>query len=229
MDEHSQLHFNASEVVRDTILGLSDGLTVPFALAAGLTGAIAASSLIVTAGMAEIAAGAISMGLGGYLAARSEADHYVRELRVEEREVAERPDRAAEATLTMLTGYGLQPQEAQHVLDGLRENSHAWVDFMLLNELGLDRPDNKRALISAVTIGGAYVVGGIVPLLPYFFVTDAKDALWPSIILTLTALGLFGIFKAWAAHTNRWLSALQTMLVGGAAAAAAYWIASLFS
>src|SRR5579859_3346860 len=175
--EHSEKHFTASDTVRDVVVGMSDGLTVPFALAAGISGAIAVSHLIVTAGLAEIAAGSIAMGLGGYLAGRSESEHYASERRREEAEVESVPEVEAREVEQIFAGYGLTPEESAPVVRGLRGRPQAWVDFMMRFELGLEKLDPRRALISAATIGGSYALGGIVPLAPYIVVSDAHTAL----------------------------------------------------
>jgi vacuolar iron transporter family protein len=222
-------HFTASASVRDIIIGMSDGLTVPFALAAGLTGAIAASSLVVTAGLAEMVAGAISMGLGGYLAARSDAEHYLRERGVEEREVNTVPNREEQEIVDIFAKYGVGEEQSRPIVEVFRTNHKAWIDFMMSNELGLSEPSPRRARISALTIGGSYIVGGIVPLAPYFFVHNARQALIPSVIVTAIALFIFGYFKAYASGTNAFRSAVETIVVGGIAATAAFMLARLIS
>src|SRR6266403_725600 len=182
---HSERHFTGNQIVRDLVLGMADGLTVPFALAAGLTGAIETTWIIVVAGLAEVAAGAIAMGLGGYLAARSEAAHYESERTREQHEVREKPE--AEV-VEVLEGYGVKAEEARPLVDSLRRNPQGWVDFMMRFELGLERPDPRRALRSAVTIGGAYAVGGLIPLWPYMILGRASTALGVSTAVTLCAL-----------------------------------------
>ncbi len=164
--EHSEKHFTASDTVRDVVVGMSDGLTVPFALTAGISGAIAISHFVVTAGLAEIAAGSIAMGLGGYLAGRSESEHYASERRREESEVKSVPDVEAREVEEIFEGYGLTSEEIAPVVQGLRRRPQAWVDFMMRFELGLEKPGLRRAIISAATIGGSYALGGIVPLAP---------------------------------------------------------------
>ena len=160
---HIERHFTSSEVVRDVVIGMSDGLTVPFALAAGLTGAAATTSIIVTAGLAEIAAGAIAMGLGGYLAAKSDAEHYAKEREREKREVAEIPHEEMREVAEVFLEYGLTQEQTWPIVEALRRQPRKWVDFMMRFELGLEKPDPKRAMMSAMTIGGAYAVGGFVP------------------------------------------------------------------
>src|SRR6266481_4827880 len=172
---HTERHFTAGETVRDIVIGMSDGLTVPFALAAGLTGlATATTGIIVTAGLAEIAAGSIAMGLGGYLAAKSDAEHYASEQRREQKEVAEIPEEEMEEVAQVFRGYGLTKEQVAPVVHALSERPKAWVDFMMRFELGLEEPKPDRARISALTIGGAYVAGGFLPLAPYIFIRNAQ-------------------------------------------------------
>jgi VIT1/CCC1 family predicted Fe2+/Mn2+ transporter len=225
---HVEHHFTAGESVRDIVIGMSDGLTVPFALAAGLTGAVSATRIIVTAGLAEIAAGSIAMGLGGYLAARSDADHYASERRREEREVVELPDREREEVADVFRGYGLGDEEIAPVLRAFAARPKAWVDFMMRFELGLEAPERGRALTSALTIAGAYIAGGLIPLSPYILVAhDTGRALNVSVAVTLLALLAFGYVKARFTGAKPWKSGFQTLFVGGLAAAAAFALAKL--
>src|SRR5256886_12149958 len=174
---HIERHFTSSEVVRDIVIGMSDGLTVPFALAAGLTGAINSTGIIVTAGLAEIAAGSIAMGLGGYLAAKSDAEHYAKEREREKREVAEIPHEEMREVAEVFQEYGLTHEETWPLVEALRRQPKKWIDFMMRFELGLEKPDPKRALTSAITIGGAYIAGGFIPLAPYILIRNASRAL----------------------------------------------------
>jgi vacuolar iron transporter family protein len=223
---HIEQHFTAGESVRDVVIGMSDGLTVPFALAAGLTGAVSATHVIVTAGLAEIAAGSIAMGLGGYLAARSDADHYASERRREEHEVVALPERERDEVAEVFRGYGLGDEEIAPVLRALEARPRAWVDFMMRFELGLEEPQPARALRSALTIAGAYIAGGLVPLAPYILIPgDTGRALGFSISVTLAALLVFGYVKGRFTGTRPWRSGAQTLLVGGLAAAAAFVLA----
>jgi len=215
--------------VRDVVIGMSDGLTVPFALAAGLTGAIASSHIILTAGFAEIAAGSIAMGLGGFLAARSDAEHYASERLREEREIVTVPDVEAQEVQDIFRSYGLTDGESASVVESLRQRPQDWVDFMMRFELGLEKPEPGRALKSALTIALAYVVGGIIPLSAYLVFADAHRALWVSVGVTLVALGVFGGIKGRFTGTPVIRSGLQTTLIGGLAAAAAFIIARLIS
>jgi vacuolar iron transporter family protein len=225
---HIEHHFTAGESVRDLVIGMSDGLTVPFALAAGLTGAVSATRIIVTAGLAEIAAGSIAMGLGGYLAARSDADHYASERRREEREVVELAEREREEVADVFRDYGLGDEEIAPVLRAFEARPRAWVDFMMRFELGLEAPEPGRALRSALTIAGAYVAGGLIPLSPYMLVPhDTGRALGLSVAVTLVALLVFGYVKGRFTGAKPWMSGLQTLLVGGLAAAAAFALARL--
>jgi VIT1/CCC1 family predicted Fe2+/Mn2+ transporter len=226
---HIEKHFTGSETVRDVVIGMSDGLTVPFALAAGLTGAIQATNIIVTAGLAEIAAGSIAMGLGGYLAAKSDAEHYFSEKVREETEVRDIPDVEAQEVSDILQTYGMNEEESKPVVDAIRKKPQAWVDFMMKFELGLEKPNPKRALISAITIAGAYIIGGFIPLGPYIFSGSVKLALTLSVIITLIALAVFGFVKGHFTGTSKIKSALQTVLIGGIAATAAFILARLIS
>ena len=226
---HAERHFTGGDFVRDTVIGMADGLTVPFALAAGLTGAIESTGLIVTAGIAEIAAGSIAMGLGGYLAARSQAEHYAKERHREQTEVREKPVEEMEEITEIFARYGISTEESAPVVNALRRHPQAWIDFMMRFELGLERPDPRRALVSAVTIGGAYVAGGLIPLLPYMTLGSARPALVVSAVVTLIALGVFGYVKGRFTGLAPWRSALQTVLIGGLAAGAAFTLARLLS
>ncbi len=228
-DLHIEKHFTGSETVRDIVIGMSDGLTVPFALAAGLTGAIQATNIIVTAGLAEIAAGSIAMGLGGYLAARSDSEHYFSEKLREETEVRDIPDIEAQEVSDILQNYGMNEDESKPVVEAIRKKPKEWVDFMMRFELGLEEPNPKRALISAITIAGAYIVGGFIPLGPYIFAGSVKLALALSVIITVIALAVFGFVKGHFTGTSKIKSALQTVLIGGLAASVAFILARLIS
>lgn len=226
---HLEKHFTAGEFVRDAVIGMSDGLTVPFALAAGLSGAISASKLIVTAGLAEVAAGSIAMGLGGFLAARGDAEHFVAERKREEAEIREKPAAERAEVQEVFENFGLSASQAAQVTHSLSQNPEKWVDFMMRFELGLEEPEPSRAWKSALTIAGAYIAGGFVPLSPYFFEAQAQDALPLSIGLTLLALAVFGYVKGRFTGTGAMRSALQTVFVGGVAAGAAFFIARAIS
>jgi len=226
---HVEQHFTAGAVVRDAVIGISDGLTVPFALAAGLSGAVDTTALVVTAGLAEIAAGSIAMGLGGYLAGKSDVEHYANERAREELEIAEKPDVEAAEVMELLQSHGLTAEESAPVVQALRQRPAAWRDFMLRFELGLQQPDPARARTSAFVIGGAYVAGGFIPLLPYMSTASVSAALPWSVGVTLLALGVFGFVKGRFTGARPWKSALQTMLIGGLAAAAAFAIARAVS
>jgi vacuolar iron transporter family protein len=222
---HVEHHFTASATVRDVVIGMADGLTVPFALAAGLTGAISHTGIIVTAGLAEIAAGSIAMGLGGYLAGRSDAEHYASEREREHREVRGKPAAEAKEVRDIFREYGLSDEEIEPILRSFEKRPQEWIDFMMRFELGLEKPDPRRALRSALTIGGAYALGGLIPLGPYILLDDVGNALKISIVLTLAALAAFGYVKGRFTGSRPWKSALQTTLIGGVAASAAFAIA----
>jgi VIT1/CCC1 family predicted Fe2+/Mn2+ transporter len=227
--KHIERHFTASEIVRDIVIGMSDGLTVPFALAAGLSGAVNSSAIIITAGLAEIAAGSIAMGLGGYLAAKSDAEHYRSERAREKQEIVQIPKEEMAEVAAIFSSYGLSDAEAVPLVKALSERPRAWVDFMMRYELGLEQPDPKRALKSALTIAGAYLAGGLIPLSPYIILASAQTALWVSVLVTLAALLVFGYVKGHFTGTTPLRSAIQTMLIGGVAAAAAFGIARAIS
>ena len=231
---HVERHFTAGAAIRDVVIGMSDGLTVPFALAAGLTGAIDHAGIIVTAGSAEIAAGAIAMGLGGYLAAKSDAEHYLKEREREHREVIEIPEEEKREVAQVLHTYGLTKEESTPIVEALSKHPKKWVDFMMRFELGLEKPDPKRAFISAFTIAASYIAGGLIPLAPYVVTAYLKNmtvgtALLFSIGLTLVALFVFGFVKGRFTGTRPLRSALQTAMIGSVAAGAAFLIARLLS
>lgn len=226
---HVEQHFTAGDTVRDIVIGMSDGLTVPFALAAGLSGATIATRVIVTAGLAEIAAGSIAMGLGGYLAARSDAEHYANERRREEREVIEKADAERAEVDAVFRDFGMPETERARIVEALAARPTQWVDFMMRFELGLEKPDPRRALTSALTIAGAYIAGGFIPLSPYIALGSARTALLVSVVVTLIALFLFGGVKGRFTGAPIARSAFQTMLIGGLAATAAFAIARLIA
>ena len=221
---HVEKHFTASETVRDIVIGMSDGLTVPFALAAGLS-AVASSGVVVTAGFAEIAAGSIAMGLGGYLAARSDAEHYASELAREYDEIETKTDFEIRETEEILVAYGLTELESQPVVKALQKRPKDWVEFMMRFELGLEEPHPARARDSALTIALSYIGGGLIPLSPYIFMHVANEALPVSVGVTLLALGIFGYIKGRFTGSHPLRAAIQTVLIGGLAAGAAFLIA----
>ena len=227
---HVEKHFTSSETVRDIVIGMSDGLTVPFALAAGLSGAVEQTGVIVTAGFAEIAAGAIAMGLGGYLAAKTDAEHFASEQAREERETYDVPEVEAAEVAEVFREYGLDGETIERAVAAIRSDRQRWVDFMMKFELGLEPPDPKRATASAWTIAASYVVGGLVPLAPYLVLPwlglpEIRQALVGSVLVTLAALGLFGYVKGRFTTPRPWRSAWQTVAVGSVAAATAFAVA----
>lgn len=230
---HIERHFTAGDVVRDVVIGMSDGLTVPFALAAGLTGATAVltkgNGIIVTAGLAEIAAGSIAMGLGGYLAAKTDTEHYASELGREYRETVELPEIETEEVAKVFRDYGLSQEQMAPIVTAITGNQKKWVDFMMRFELGLEQPDPARASRSAGTIAASYIVGGLVPLAPYILMSEVRSALWVSVGVTLLALFVFGSIKGHFTGVAPLRGGTQTTLVGGLAAAAAFFIARLIS
>jgi predicted membrane protein (TIGR00267 family) len=225
---HVEEHFESSDLVRDIVIGMSDGLTVPFALAAGLSGAVSQTSIILTAGIAEIIAGSIAMGLGGYLSGKTEVDHYNSELRREYDEVENLPDKERHEVKEILIHYGLTEMAAENVVNELAKDKHKWVDFMMKFELGLDKPNPNRARKSAATIALSYVVGGLIPLAPYYFFNDAQMALYYSSAVTAVCLFVFGYFKSKATGQPVLMGALKVTAIGALAAAAAFAIAKLF-
>lgn len=226
--DHIESHLKSSDLLRDVVIGISDGLTVPFALAAGLSGAVDQSSIIVIAGIAEIAAGSIAMGLGGYLAGKTEQDHYSSEVKREYDEVENLRHKEIEETKDFFANIGLSPALQEQATAEIVQDKDRWVDFMMKYELGLEKPDPKRATKSALNIGLSYIAGGIIPLSPYFFISDSGDALKISVIATLICLFIFGFFKSKMTGVNPLLGALKVMFIGAVAATAAFAVAKLF-
>ena len=222
---HIESHFTGGETVRDVVIGMSDGLTVPFALAAGLSGAVASAHVVVVAGLAEIAAGSIAMGLGGFLAAKSDAEHYEQELAREKRETETIPEAEASEVSALFASYGLTEEESKPIVSVLRQKPDAWVSFMMRFELGLEEPRPGRALWSALTISGAYAVGGLVPLSPYMLLSQMHSAFLLSVTVTLLALFVFGYVKGRYTGAAPLRGAIQTLIIGALAAGAAYLIA----
>lgn len=214
-------------MLTDVVIGMSDGLTVPFALAAGLSGVVSSTSLIVIAGVAEIAAGSIAMGLGGYLAGKTEIDHYNSELKREYNEVETVPHKEKEEVKEFFAHLGLSEEVQQQAMEEMTRDKEKWVDFMMRYELGLDKPDPSRARKSAFNIGVSYVIGGIIPLSPYFFVSDGLSGLKLSAVITLVCLFVFGYFKSKLTGVHPWGGALRVMLIGAAAAGCAFGVAKL--
>jgi VIT1/CCC1 family predicted Fe2+/Mn2+ transporter len=227
--QHVEKHFTASKTIRDVVIGMSDGLTVPFALAAGLSGAVDSTRVVITAGLAEIAAGSIAMGLGGYLAARTDAEHYASERAREIKETVEIPEEEKREVAEVFQHYGLPEALANAAAHAISKNRKRWIDFMMRFELGLEEPDPRRARTSALTIACSYVAGGLVPLAPYFFFGRMATALEGSIVVTLAALLLFGYVKGHFTVKKPLRSAWQTAVVGGLAAAAAFAIAKFIA
>ncbi|HVV02598.1 MAG TPA: VIT1/CCC1 transporter family protein [Puia sp.] len=226
---HVETHMRSSAILTDIVIGMSDGLTVPFALAAGLSGAVSPShlNLIWIAGIAEIAAGSIAMGLGGYLAGRTEVDHYNSELKREYDEVREVPEKEKEEVREFFSNLGLSEDVQQQAVEEMTRDKDVWVDFMMKYELGLDKPDPQRARKSAFNIGFSYIVGGLIPLSPYFFVDDGITGLKISAMITLVCLFVFGYFKSRVTGVNPLAGALRVMIIGALAAGCAFAIARL--
>ena len=222
---NQEKHFTASDTVRDIVIGMSDGLTVPFAIAAGMTGAAVGTKVVIIAGLAEIAAGSISMGLGGYLAGKTDVEHYDVERQREEDETHQVPDVEAQEVADILNDLGLTDNEAAPIVAALRRQREKWIDFMMRFELGLERPDPQRALQSALTIAASYAISGFIPLAPYMFITNVQSALLISIMVTILTLFVFGYVKGRITGIKALRSATQTALIGGAAAGAAFGLA----
>jgi len=226
MHLHLEEHLQSSDMLSDIVIGMSDGLTVPFALAAGLSGAVSGNvSLIWIAGIAEISAGSIAMGLGGYLAGKTEQDHYNSELKKEYWELEHKREVEIHEVRKVFLDWGLSDTVAEEATQEIIKDDSRWVDFMMKHELGLEKPDPKRARKSAFNIGASYVVGGLIPLMPYFFVDDALKGLEISAMITLVCLFIFGFFKSKMTGVNPWIGGLKVTLIGAVAAAAAFGIA----
>ncbi len=222
---HHEHHLKSSDTIRDIVIGMSDGLTVPFALAAGLSGAVNSSTIVVTAGIAEIVAGSIAMGLGGFLAGRTEADHYSSELQREYQEVEKYPEREKDEVKEVFANFGLSEPLQNQIADEMAKDTDKWVDFMMRYELGLEKPEANRASKSAITIGVSYIIGGIIPLSPYFFINNSQIALYYSCGITLVCLFVFGYFKSRVTGQDPISGAFKVVVIGALAAAAAFLVA----
>lgn len=225
---HTEKHLRSSDFITDVVIGMSDGLTVPFALAAGVSSAVSSNAIVTTAGIAEVIAGSIAMGLGGYLAGKTEWDHYKSELTKEYYEVENIPDREKEEVKEIFAEYGFSNTSQIMLADELARDKDKWVKFMMKFELGLEQPDPNRASKSAATIGISYVVGGLIPLSPYFFTQTPNEGLKISAVITLICLFLFGYFKSKVTGQPLLAGALKVMIIGALAAAAAFGVAKLF-
>jgi VIT1/CCC1 family predicted Fe2+/Mn2+ transporter len=226
---HIEKHFTSGEVVRDVVIGMADGLTVPFALAAGLSGAVVSTGIIVTAGFAEIVAGSIAMGLGGYLAGKSDIEHYDSEYKREIYEIDKMLQHEKDEVVEILENYGLTQEESHPIVESLAARPKDFADFMMRFELGLEKPEPKRALQSGATIGGAYIFGGLIPLIPYILLAEAHEALFWSVAVTVVALFIFGYVKGTFTGAQPIKSAVQTCLIGSVAAAVAFLVARWIS
>jgi predicted membrane protein (TIGR00267 family) len=226
---HHEHHLKSSDTIRDIVIGMSDGLTVPFALAAGLSGAIASSGVVVTAGIAEIVAGSIAMGLGGFLAGKTEADHYASELKREYDEVERVPEEEKMEVMEVFADFGLSNQLQLQVAEEMAKDKDRWVDFMMRYELGLEKPEANRASQSAITIGLSYIVGGIIPLSPYFFIANSQQGLYYSCAITMVCLFVFGYFKSKVTGQPPISGAFKVLVIGALAAAAAFLMAKLIN
>ncbi len=227
-DHHHEEHLKSSAFITDIVIGMADGLTVPFALAAGLSGAVQSNTIVITAGIAEIVAGSIAMGLGGYLAGKTEVEHYDSELKREYDEVERLPEKEKEEVREVFRNYGISEQSQNIIVDELAKDKDQWVNFMMKFELGLEKPDTNRARNSAMTIGISYIVGGLIPLTAYFFTPTPHEGLLVSLGLTTLCLFIFGYFKSKVTGQPPIMGAIKVTLIGLAAAGAAYFVAKMF-
>lgn len=227
--KHVERHMQSSDLLTDIVIGMSDGLTVPFALAAGLSGAVDHTTIVITAGIAEIAAGSIAMGLGGYLAGKTEQDHYASELKREHEEVNLVPEKEKQEVKDIFEDLGISQELREQIAEEMAQDKQKWVDFMMKYELGLDEPNPKRARNSALNIGLSYVIGGLIPLSPYFFTDTPITGLKYSCVITVICLFIFGFFKSKVTGQNPWWGALKVTAIGSLAAAAAFMVAKLFN
>jgi len=226
---HKEEHLGSSQFITDIVIGMSDGLTVPFALAAGLSGAVQHNSVVIMAGIAEIVAGSIAMGLGGYLAGKTEQEHFESELKREYDEVETIPEKEKGEVKMIFAQYGLNESTQTIIADELAKDKDKWVDFMMRYELGLEKPDANRARNSAATIGSSYIVGGLIPLSAYFFTNTPLQGLIISAILTVICLFIFGYFKSRVTGQPALKGAIKVTLIGITAAAAAFLVAKSFN
>ena len=226
---HEEKHLKSSAFLTDIVIGMSDGLTVPFALAAGLSGAVNNNNVVITAGIAEIVAGSIAMGLGGYLAGKTEQEHYEAEVKREYEEVETVPEKEKQEIRDVFAEYGMSVTSQNIIAEELSKDKHKWVDFMMRFELGLEKPHANRARNSAATIGFSYVVGGLIPLTAYFFTDTPQDGLMVSALLTTICLFVFGYFKSKVTGQPPFFGAVKVMMIGLAAAAAAFAVAKWFN
>ncbi len=222
---HEEKHLKSSDFITDAVIGMSDGLTVPFALAAGLSGAVSSNSIILTAGVAEIVAGCIAMGLGGYLAGKTEQEHYQSELKREFEEVENVPEKEIQEVMEIFADYGISKEGQNLLATELAKDKTKWVNFMMKFELGLEEPNPNRARNSALTIGIAYFIGGLLPLSAYFFTNTPSDGLKTSLLITTICLFVFGYFKAKVTGQNPLKGAVKVTAIGLIAAGAAYFVA----
>ncbi|MFZ4544458.1 MAG: VIT1/CCC1 transporter family protein [Saprospiraceae bacterium] len=225
---HHEEHLGSSEIIKDVVIGMADGLTVPFALAAGLSGAVSDNHLIIVAGIAEIAAGAIAMGLGGYLSGQTELHHYQAELKREYWEIEHKRDWEIKEVKDIFLEMGLSETVADEATSELIKDDKKWVDFMMRHELGLEEPDERRASKSAFNIGISYIIGGIIPLAAYFLTDTPHQGLLYSSIITLICLFIFGYYRSKMTGQPLWEGATKTMIIGAIAAATAYVVAMAF-
>ena len=224
----NEKHFNGSQALSDIVLGMSDGLTVPFALAAGLSSALHDNNLIVTAGLAEVAAGSIAMGLGGYLAAKTSAEHYNNERQREAYEIEHMPEAEEQEVDDALVVYGISKDTRLKFIEDLKQNKENYIEFMMRFELGLERPNPNQAYKSGLVIALAYVAGGIIPLVSYWHTRTPNDGLIWSSVSTGVVLLVFGYFKSKLTGQNPIWGAVRVCFISAVAAGAAYLLAKFF-
>ncbi|EXK23682.1 hypothetical protein FOMG_19557 [Fusarium oxysporum f. sp. melonis 26406] len=208
------------------IIGFSDGLTVPFALTAGLS-ATGSIKLVIMGGLAELFAGAISMGLGAWLAADTDRQHYEKELTRKEQEVHQMPNAEEHEIHDIFAEYGISHEASTAVVQSLRANPDMYIKFMMHFKLRLEKPGSFKSWLSALFMGLSYFIGGLIPMVPYFCFKNVYHALFASIGISVVILLTFGYVKAHITGLDTKesaFSAVQTLVVGAFAAATSYGI-----
>jgi VIT1/CCC1 family predicted Fe2+/Mn2+ transporter len=218
-----------ADLVKDIIIGMSDGLTVPFALTAGLSGILSTNHLIIVSGLSEIVAGCISMGLGGYLAGQSEVEHYDTELKRENNEIEISPGVELKEVENIFMEMGVDGPLSKQVALQISKDKDRWADFMMKLELEIERPAKNRASKSAGTIALSYLVGGFIPLFPYILTNSSKIGFNVSCMVTILALIIFGYFKSKLTGQPIIKGTIKIALIGIVAASAAYFLAKAVS
>ncbi|KTW30846.1 hypothetical protein T552_00557 [Pneumocystis carinii B80] len=228
--ERMEMTSESSRIISDIILGLSDGLTVPFSLAAGLS-SFYNSKIVLTAGMAELISGAVSMGLGGYLAVKSEVEHFEHIRRTQMDLLIHAPENRSQQILNQLESYGIVNEVCRPLVFCLKQNPIDFVNFVMRFDLCLQKPSLRTAWFSAITIAMSYFLGGLIPLIPYIiFYNDTFLGFKISVILVAIVLFIFGYLKSIyliGSIKKSIYSAFQTLLVGIIAAISAFTIVYL--